>query len=80
MTLEMGDADEGVCHIDLMGDGDCFEKRFVNPDLDGAISPQAIGDQERGIDDRLCESILIGGGQVGDRLTPGSGIEGVGIG
>ena len=80
MSLEMSDRDQGICHIDLTGDGDRFENGFVDPNLCGVISPQAICDQNRSIDNRLCESIFKSGGEMRYRLAPGSGIEGVGIG
>jgi len=80
MTLEMCDSDQGVCHVYFTGDGNCFENRFVNPNLYGTIASQAIGDQDRSIDDRRCESIFKSGSKMRDRFAPGSNIEGVGIG
>ena len=77
MTLEMGDGHQGICHIDLTGDGDCFEEGFINSNLDGIIPSKTICDQNGGIDDRLCEPILESSGQMGDRFTSSSGVEGV---
>src|SRR4030042_2555397 len=70
MTREMSHADHNRRHMDITGDGDCFEKGFVNPYVDGTISPKAIGNEDGGIDDRIGKPMLIGSGQMGNGLLP----------
>lgn len=65
--------------MNFTGDGDCFKERFVDSDLDGAIPPQAIGDENGGIYHRVDETMLIGYRQMGDGFISRSGIKGVGI-
>jgi hypothetical protein len=79
MTLEVGHADQDVSHMDITGDGDCFEEGFVNPYVHGTISPKAIGNENGRIDDRIGKPMLIGSGQMGDGLLPHPSIEGVRI-
>ena len=62
MTLEVGDTDESISHVDRMGNGNRFKKGFVDFHIDGAISPQAVSNQKGGTNDRGGKSVLIGCG------------------
>ena len=63
-----------------MSNGDSLEDGFVDFDFDRAVSSQAVSDEDRGVDRRFGKAVLIGGGEMGDRLAPGPDIEGIRIG
>jgi hypothetical protein len=68
VTREMGDADQDVGHGNGMGNRDDFENGFVDSDLHSVISPQAVRDDDGGIDHRKDEAILVSSGHMRDRL------------
>src|SRR4030043_781897 len=80
MPLEMGHADQDICHMNGMSNGNSLENGFINFDFDRAVSSQAVSDEDRGVDRRFGKAVLIGGGEMGDRLAPGPDIEGIRIG
>jgi hypothetical protein len=63
-----------------MGNGDCFEDGQIDLNLDSAIPPQAIRNEDRGIDHRIGEPVLKGRGQMGNGFASASGIKGIGVG
>jgi hypothetical protein len=79
MSLEVGDSDQHISHIDIAGYGNRLEERFINLYMNGAVSPKAIGNEDGRIDDRIGKPVLIGGGEMRDGLLPRAPIEGVRI-
>src|SRR5512137_1117155 len=80
VAFEVGHADESIGHVDGVGYGNRLENGFVDLDVDRAVSSQAVSDHEGGAYNRGRKPVLVGGGQVRNRLCPAADIEGVGIG